>query len=226
MSRPLMVPPDVKKRIEAALDLLRKSAGQLSLFDESKVSRHAKGPKGGQFAPKGGDQESKPASPYADELADLQAKLAEVNKKREKHDAMSQAWRDANFPPGLQTDPGGIHSRSSRKIAQLENKQFQIAREGVALATEGGRLESQIDAIESGRREKHDEQKAKRKATTPLKRLEEAAYVMFATKPEPGSDEHNEWLEALADAKHKQLIKQWEAAVERGRKKAQKEGHI
>ncbi len=49
--RPLMVPSWLLERLE---ELDKAIGGQLSLFDESKVSRHGKGPKGGQFAPKGG----------------------------------------------------------------------------------------------------------------------------------------------------------------------------
>ena len=56
--RPLMVPPWFR-------DLLVKAAQQLSLFDESKVARHAKGPKGGQFAPKGGGKSEQAAPPSA-----------------------------------------------------------------------------------------------------------------------------------------------------------------
>lgn len=49
--RPLMVSPWLRERLE---ELAKAVGAQLSLFDESKVSRHARGPKGGQFAPKGG----------------------------------------------------------------------------------------------------------------------------------------------------------------------------
>lgn len=174
-----------------------------------------------------GDGEAEAApSPYAGERAELQAKLDAVNAKREKHAASAQAFADANYAPGLQADTGGIRSRSQKRKQQMFDRNSRDAQEGLELLAEAEDLEQQIDAIDSGRREAHDAEKAKRKAMTPLKRLEEAVYAATVAEAPKGSPEWNEYLAALADAQHKQMNKQVKAAVERGLKRAKKAGPV
>ncbi len=174
-----------------------------------------------------GEAEAEAApSPYAGERAELQAKLDAVNAKREKHAASAQAFADANYAPGLQADTGGIRSRSQKRKQQMFDRNSRDAQEGLELLAEAEDLEQQIDAIDSGRREAHDAEKAKRKATTPLKRLEEAVYAATVAEAPKGSPEWNEYLAALADAQHKQMNKQVKAAVERGLKRAKKAGPV
>ena len=94
--RPLLVPPWFR-------DLLVKAAQQLSLFDESKVARQPRGPKGGQFAPKGG---GKPATNLFGEPERPAPKTEEAPKpKRRTRRRPARPSGNAAFEP-LMTDDG------------------------------------------------------------------------------------------------------------------------
>lgn len=142
--RPLMVPPWLR-------DLLVKAAGQLSLFDESKVARHAKGPKGGQFAPKGGGKRGRGKA--KSQPARDTGKTSSARKwvegtyppqvQQELQEAKS-AWRaaQADADPHVLKIAGRLTNPSARKnwveaeVARLTDEQLQALYDVVATEME------------------------------------------------------------------------------------------